>query len=112
VQLKNVEDENLSRGDVLCNLDSFPQICQEFEASISVLELPEHKLIMSSGYSCVIHLHAALEDVIISEIRAEVDRKTKEKKKSAFLKTNMTGIVRITTKKIPFVVRNMTLCLN
>jgi len=27
VQLKNVEDENLSRGDLICPLDSFPQIC-------------------------------------------------------------------------------------
>jgi len=53
---------------------------------------------MSSGYSCVIHLHAALEDVIINEIKAEVDRKTKEKKKTAFLKTGSTGIVRITAK--------------
>jgi len=53
---------------------------------------------MSSGYSCVIHLHAALEDVIISEIRAEIDRKTKDKKKTAFLKAGMIGIVRITTK--------------
>jgi len=51
-----------------------------------VLELPEHKLIMSSGYSCVIHLHAALEDIIISEVKAEIDRKTKEKKKTGFLK--------------------------
>jgi len=63
-----------------------------------VLELPEHKMIMSSGYSCVIHLHAALEDVIVSEIKAELDRKTKEKKKSAFLKAGSSGLVRITTK--------------
>jgi len=63
-----------------------------------VLELPEHKLIMSSGYSCVIHLHACLEDIIINEIKAEIDRKTKEKKKTAFLIAGMTGIVRITAK--------------
>jgi len=98
VALKGVEDENLNRGDVLCPLDSFPHICQEFEAQISVLELPEHKLIMSSGYSCVIHLHAALEDIIISEIKAEIDKKTKDKKKTAFLKAGSMGIVRITAK--------------
>jgi len=53
---------------------------------------------MSSGYSCVIHLHSALEDIIISEVKAEVDRKTKEKKKTAFLKAGSMGIVRITSK--------------
>jgi len=73
-------------------------ICQEFEAKISVLELPEHKLIMSSGYSCVIHLHAALEEVFISDVKAEIDRKTKTPKKSTFLKTYSQGIVRITAK--------------
>jgi peptide chain release factor subunit 3 len=96
--LKGIEDENLTRGDILCSTDNFPQVCQEFEATISVLELPEHKQIMSSGYSCVIHLHAALEEVFISEVRAELDRKTKVKKNATFLKAGSQGIVRITSK--------------
>jgi len=32
ISVKNVEDENLSRGDILCANDSFPFVCQEFEA--------------------------------------------------------------------------------
>lgn len=75
IALKGVEDENIQRGDMLCSSDNLPLVCQEFEAKISVLELPEHKLIMSSGYSCVIHLHAALEEVFISDVKAEIDRK-------------------------------------
>jgi peptide chain release factor subunit 3 len=98
VMLKGIEDENLTRGDILCSIDNFPQVCQEFEAQLSVLELPEHKLVMSSGYSCVIHLHALLEEVIISEVKAEVDRKTKVKKVATYLKAGSQGIVRITTK--------------
>jgi len=49
VSLKGIEDENLTRGDILCSTENFPQVCQEFEAQITVLELPEHKQIMSSG---------------------------------------------------------------
>jgi len=98
VSLKGIEDENLTRGDILCSTDNFPQVCQEFEAQITVLELPEHKQIMSSGYSCVIHLHAALEEVFINEVKAEVDRKTKTKKNATFLKAGSQGIVRITSK--------------
>jgi len=98
IALKGIEDENITRGDILCSTDNFPQVCQEFEAKIQVLELPEHKLIMSSGYSCVIHLHAALEEVFISEVKAEMDKKTKLNKKATFLKAGSLGVVRITSK--------------
>lgn len=98
ISLKGIEDENITRGDILCSVENFPQVCQEFEAKIQVLELPEHKQIMSSGYSCVIHLHAALEEVFISEVKAEFDKKTKVNKKSTFLKAGSVGIVRITSK--------------
>jgi len=98
IQLKGIEDENIARGDILCQLDNLPQVCQEFEAKIHVLELPEHKQIMSNGYSCVIHLHAALEEVFISKVLAEIDKKTKVNKNSTFLKSGSIGTVRISAK--------------
>lgn len=38
------------------------------ECEIKLLDLPEHKPIMSSGYQCVMHIHSALEEVYIKEI--------------------------------------------
>ena len=46
----------------------FTQICNVMECEINILELPDHKPIMSSGYSCVMHLHSALEEVFVKEI--------------------------------------------
>ena len=70
--MKNLEDENIARGDILCSIENLPQVCQEFEAKIHVLDLPEHKQIMSSGYCCIIHLHSAQEEVFISEIKGSL----------------------------------------
>ena len=48
---------------------------------------------MSAGYSCVIHLHTIMEEVEISHIIAKkVDG---EAKPTSFLRSGLTGIVRI-----------------
>lgn len=43
-------------------------VTQEIECEITILELPEHKSIFSTGYSCVLHMHTAIEDVEVSAI--------------------------------------------
>ena len=37
---------------------NYAQESQEFKAQLTVLELPEQKKIMSSGYECILHMHA------------------------------------------------------
>jgi peptide chain release factor subunit 3 len=100
LHIKGIDDDNISRGDVICSNWSFTQICNVLECEINILELPEHKPIMSSGYTCVMHLHSALEDIFIKDILAEYD-KEKNAKTSKFLRSGSLGLVRIQTMNNP-----------
>ena len=58
----------MTKGDIICSNESWTQVCEQFEAKINILELPEHKPIMSNGYTCVIHIHTALEEIEVTSI--------------------------------------------
>ena len=65
----------------------------EFKANLTVLELPEHKKLVSSGYECVIHMHAISEEAEISLVEAKIEKETKKVLKATFLRTGETGKV-------------------
>ena len=66
--VKGIEEEQIAKGDIICSNESWTKVCEQFEAKITILELPEHKPIMSNGYTCVLHMHTALEEVEIISI--------------------------------------------
>ncbi len=55
-------------------------------AEIQVLELTEHKPIISEGFTCVIHYHTNVVSAAIEKIMCEIDKKTKEEVKCKVLK--------------------------
>jgi len=61
---------------------------------VTLLNLPDHKSILSTGYMSVLHMHSAIEDVCISGIVCSLDN-GKKNPKCTFLKSNMSAIVRI-----------------
>eukprot|EP01017_Pseudomicrothorax_dubius_P027781 TRINITY_DN3242_c0_g1_i1.p1 TRINITY_DN3242_c0_g1~~TRINITY_DN3242_c0_g1_i1.p1 ORF type:complete len:577 (+),score=197.44 TRINITY_DN3242_c0_g1_i1:132-1862(+) len=98
LQLKGIEDDQIKRGFMITSNANRCMVCLEFEAEIDLLEIPEPKHIMSSGYQCVIHIHTAMEEVQITAVLAEIDRKSKQEKKASFLKSYMGGRVRLSSK--------------
>ena len=111
MHVKGVEDDYVNKGDIICSNNSFAHVCNEAECEISITELPEHKSIMSNGYNCVIHLHSALEEIYIKEIKSRIINKqtfltfiaeynkTEDKFKPAkYLKSGSIGKVIIATK--------------
>ena len=46
-----------------------------------ILELLEHTPIFSAGYKCILHIHSVVEECECTEMRYELDPKTKSKKK-------------------------------
>jgi peptide chain release factor subunit 3 len=48
---------------------------------IQILDLLEHKAIFSAGYKAILHLHSLVEECEITHMLAQIDVKTKEKKK-------------------------------
>jgi peptide chain release factor subunit 3 len=68
MKVKNIEENDISRGDMVCNNLNYCQESAEFKANITILELPEQKKLISSGYESVMHMHAIAVEISISKV--------------------------------------------
>lgn len=77
VKLKGIEEEEVTPGFVLCDPSNPCSVARVFDAQVAVLE---HKSIICKGYSAVLHIHCAVEEVVVQSI-CLLDKKTNEKTK-------------------------------
>ena len=63
LRLKNVEEEDISPGFVLCIPARPIHTVMSFEAQLVIVE---HKSIICAGYAAVMHAHAAVEEITMS----------------------------------------------
>ncbi|RWS25926.1 Eukaryotic peptide chain release factor GTP-binding subunit ERF3A-like protein [Leptotrombidium deliense] len=94
IKLKGVEEEEVSSGFVLCDISAPCNVGRLFDAQVVILE---HKSIICPGYSAVLHIHAAVEEVIVKAILCLIDKKTGEKIKNKvrFVKQDQIAIMRL-----------------
>jgi peptide chain release factor subunit 3 len=95
LKLKNAEEEDLNKGGMLCDVDDVCYLAEGIEVRIKVLELPDHKNIMSSGYTCVLHMHAAVEEVEVRRVISRFNPDKELNEASTFLKSGDTGLLRL-----------------
>ncbi|KAL6449901.1 SUP35 Eukaryotic peptide chain release factor GTP-binding subunit [Candida maltosa Xu316] len=88
LKIKGVEEEDLQPGYVLTSPKNPVKTVTKFEAQIAIVEL---KSILSNGFSCVMHLHTAIEEVKFVELKHKLEKGTnrKSKKPPAFAKKGM-----------------------
>lgn len=79
LKLKNVEEDQIHRGFVLSSIQSPCPVVAEFEADVLIVELLEHRPLISAGYSCVFHCHTVMEEVIVTKLVESTDLATKKK---------------------------------
>ena len=60
LRIKGVEEEDISVGFVLSSPRSPVHVVSTFEAQVAIIEL---KNLLSVGYTCVMHVHTAVEEV-------------------------------------------------
>ncbi|CAN8066159.1 unnamed protein product [Agarophyton chilense] len=95
LRLKGIDEEDVRVGFVLCSPRSLVSYTSTFIAKLMILE---HKSIICAGYSAVIHLHAAVEEVVIDELLAELNKAGKAKQKHPkFVKPGMKCLARLRT---------------
>lgn len=96
LRLKGIEEEDVRVGFVLCSPHDLVSYTRSFIAKLMILE---HKSIICAGYSAVIHIHAAVEELTVAKLLAELDKKTgKPKRKNPkFVKPGMKCLVRLRT---------------
>ncbi|XP_020809116.1 eukaryotic peptide chain release factor GTP-binding subunit ERF3A [Drosophila serrata] len=94
IKLKGIEEEDVSPGFVLCDATNPIKTGKIFDAQVVILE---HKSIICAGYSAVMHIHCAAEEVTVKALICLVDKKTGDKSKTRprFVKQDQVAIMRI-----------------
>lgn len=97
------EEDMIKKGDIISCREKVTPVTKIFEAEMDVLELLEHKPIISKGYGCVMHCHTFAEDIQIESILSvmEMNNATgslESNEKAKFLRSHQTTRVRISTK--------------
>lgn len=65
IKLKGIEEEDVSPGFVLCDASNPIKTGKIFDAQVVILE---HKSIICAGYSAVMHIHCAAEEITVKVI--------------------------------------------
>ena len=92
--------KEIMNRDIICHEDLHIHAVKEFEGQLVLLELLENRCILTAGYSAVMHIHTAVEEVVITNLIAEQDRKTGEQKKNPrFVKSNSIVIARFSLSR-------------
>lgn len=78
LRLRGIEDEDILPGFVLCSPKRLVHCVSAFEAQIRILDL---KSILSAGFQCVLHVHAAIEEVVFAALLHKLQKGTNRKSK-------------------------------
>lgn len=75
IRLLHIDDENqVNKGDVLCNRDTPMPVSELFEAEVEILELLDYKPILSKGYQCILHIHTSADEAVIKDIMVSYEK--------------------------------------
>lgn len=79
LKLKNVEEDQIHRGFVMSAAVAPCPIVAEFEADVLIVELLDHRPLITAGYSCVFHCHTVMEEVVVTRLIESTELATKKK---------------------------------
>ena len=79
LRLRGIEEEEILPGFVLCSPKRLVHNVSQFEAQIRILDL---KNILTAGFNCVIHVHAAIEEVTFVSLLHRLQKGTGKKSKN------------------------------
>eukprot|EP01095_Lingulamoeba_sp_RSL-Kostka_P010388 TRINITY_DN372_c2_g1_i1.p1 TRINITY_DN372_c2_g1~~TRINITY_DN372_c2_g1_i1.p1 ORF type:complete len:517 (-),score=245.41 TRINITY_DN372_c2_g1_i1:229-1779(-) len=89
IGLKNINENDLSSGFVLCPLESSVSVVSVFVAKVLILETTESSPIITAGFLGVIHIHCVVEEIQIKKLVCVKEKKGKNwKKNPRFVKKN------------------------
>ncbi|KAL1801144.1 hypothetical protein ACET3X_001486 [Alternaria dauci] len=94
VRLRGIEEEDILLGYVLCSPKRPVHCVSQFEAQVVLLDI---KSILTAGFNCVLHVHAAQEEVTITALLHKLEKGTgrKSKKAPGFATKGMSIIARL-----------------
>ncbi|CAJ0570562.1 unnamed protein product, partial [Mesorhabditis spiculigera] len=96
--VEGVEESELQGGFVLSSPDAPVKVGRIFDAEVLIMD---YKSIIAPGYTCVLHIQSAVEEVVVKLVIATVDKKTGEKKRAKFVRQDDKCILRFESQE-PF----------
>ncbi|EMR08213.1 hypothetical protein PNEG_03382 [Pneumocystis murina B123] len=78
LRIRGVEEEDVMTGHILSSLNSPVSTAKIFEAQIAILEV---KNLLTAGYSCIIHIHSAVQEVTFLKLLYKLDKLTNRRSK-------------------------------
>lgn len=99
LKLSGVEEEDVLPGFVLCEPNNLCNTGTVFDAQVVIIE---HKSIICAGYTAVLHVHNAVEEVKLVGLIHTIDRKTGEKstQRPRFIKQDSIAVARFQTSNL------------
>lgn len=76
MKLKGVDEDDISAGYVLTSKEHPVHTVTRFAAEVAIVEL---KSILSAGYTCVMHVHTAQEEVTFTKLLHKLEKGTNRK---------------------------------
>lgn len=68
IKLLGVEEDQLGNGMMLCPATEPCPVVSSFVGRLGIVELLEHRPLITAGYSCVLHAHTAREEVTLMKL--------------------------------------------
>lgn len=95
IRLEGIDnDDEVKKGYVLCDVGKECQRSCHFEG---LMQIQEYKSIISEGFTAIVHLHTAVEEIKIERLLGKFNKKTKKMEKfqgAKFLKQGDRGVCR------------------
>ncbi|KAH0481186.1 MAG: uncharacterized protein KVP18_004322 [Porospora cf. gigantea A] len=79
VKLSGCEESAVTRGSVLSHFNEPIQLARKIRGQVMIVELLDHRPLVTSGYTCIFHAHTAVEDVAFTCLLSVVDKANKKK---------------------------------
>ncbi|OEH74193.1 hypothetical protein cyc_01813 [Cyclospora cayetanensis] len=87
IKLLGCEEDALYSGAVLCCPEAPCPVASKILAYVKVMELLEHRPLLTAGYTCIMHVHTAREEVMLGKLHESSDGK-KKKTNPQFVKSD------------------------
>ncbi|KAG5519319.1 hypothetical protein PMAC_001944 [Pneumocystis sp. 'macacae'] len=78
LRIRGVEEDDVMSGYILSSISNPVHTAKVFEAQIAILEV---KNLLTSGYSCIIHIHTVVQDVTFLKLLYKLDKVTNRRSK-------------------------------
>ncbi|GBE61941.1 translation elongation factor EF subunit [Babesia ovata] len=89
LRIVGLDEDQISKGAIICDVDRPCPVVTEFIAMVQVIDLLEHRPLITSGYFCVMHAHSVVVEMQFHKLLETTDKATKKKKLNpTFVKNN------------------------